>query len=85
MYQSPGKQMPEQCTVAQLRDMVLARGEPVSMNKLELVQTVAQYYFLEQQVAKTYVDRSPDPNGRLYSTIETSSTRTIRAIITKFN
>jgi len=55
------------------------------MNKPELVATVKQYIFLEKQVSKTYVDRNPNPNGRLYTTIETSSTWTIEAILIELN
>jgi len=55
------------------------------MNKPELVQTVKQYCFLEKQVTKSYVDRNPDQNGRLYSSIDMSSTRTIGPILTKLN
>ena len=46
---------------------------------------VKQYIFLEKQVDKNYVDRNPNPNGRFYSTIETSSTRSVGAILTELN
>jgi len=81
----PLNKTPEQCTVAQLRDMVLARGGTVLMNKPELIHTVKQYCFIEKQVAKTYVDRNPDPNGRLYASIDSISTHTIGAILTEVN
>ena len=48
----PNNKMPEQCTVVQLRDMILARGGTVTMNKPELVAKVKQYIFLEKQVEK---------------------------------
>ena len=81
----PNNKTPEQCTVVQLRDMILARGGTVTMNKPELVAKVKQYIFLEKQVDKNYVDRNPNPNGRFYSTIETSSTRSVGAILTELN
>jgi len=55
------------------------------MNKPELIAMVKQYIFLKKQVCKTYVDMNPNPNGRLYTTIEISSTRTIGAILTELN
>ena len=57
----------------------------MTLNKPELVKIAKQYLLLEKQVSRVYVDRNPDPNGRLYAEINTSSTRSIGQIITQLH
>ena len=70
-----------ECTVANLRDFIAARGGKISMKKSELVTAVKQYQFIETQAPKTYVDRNPNPNGILYAKIDTSGTRNVGTIL----
>ena len=67
-----------ECTVAQLRDYIVARGGNVSdKNKPELVSIAKDYLRMQKEVPVQLVDRNPDPNGRLFAKINTSSTRPI--------
>ena len=64
-----------------LLDYILARGGTVTTNKPQLIVTVKQYQFLEKEVRKSYVNRNPNPNGRFYTNIKTSSTRNVGSIL----
>ena len=77
----PDGKIQEQCHVPDLRDFLACRGGSITMNKPELVKMVKLYQFMEKQVPKTYVDRHPDPNGSLYSKLDTSGTRRIDLIL----
>ena len=57
----------DQCTVAQLRDYIAARGGKISMNRTELVVAAKHYQFLEKEVPKEYVHRHPDQKGSMYA------------------
>ena len=79
--QLPENKRPEQCRVSELRDFVAARGGKISLNKPALVAAARQYLFLEKEVSKVYVDRNPDPNGLMYASVSTSSTRKVKDIL----
>ena len=72
----------EQCTVAQLRDYIAARGGKITMNKPELIRTSKQYSFIENEVPKQYVDRHRHSSGMLFDKVDASVTRPISAILT---
>ena len=77
---SNGKRL-EDCTVSELRDFCAARGGKITGTKSELVKKAKAFQLLEQEVQINYVDRNPDPNGCLYTKINTSSTLPVRAIL----
>ena len=77
----PDGKQPNQCTVAQLRDFIAARGGKISMNRPELIKTVRQYQFIEKQVRKRYVERNADPNGELFAKFNTSGTRPVGDVL----
>lgn len=81
----PDGKAADNCHVPELRDFVAARGGKISMARDDLVSAVKCYQFIEQQVPKAYVDRNPDPNGLLYTTISTSCTRSIEQILHDLN
>ena len=47
--------------------------------------TVAQYRFLEEEVLKIYAVQNPNPNSLIHAYTNTSSTRSICAILTELN
>jgi hypothetical protein len=71
----------DQCTVAELRDYIAARGGKIGLLRAELVVAAKHYQFLEKEVPKEYVHRQPDQKGSMYAAIETSSTRQVPDIL----
>ena len=55
------------------------------MPKKDLVSTAKQYKLLEAEVPKVYVDRNPNRNRTLFSSVSTSCTRDVKAILSELN
>ena len=59
----------------------LGGGNISDKNKPELVSIAKDYLRMQKEVPVQLVDRNPDPNGRLFAKINTSSTRPIGDIL----
>ena len=76
----------QECSVAQLRDHIAARGGKIShMNKPELIRTSKTWKFLEEEVKVQHVDRNPNKNGIVHTNIDTSVTRPFGVILSELN
>jgi hypothetical protein len=78
----PDGMSPEDCTVQDLRDFIIARGGKASITKTEAVSAVKRLLLIEgQSPTIQLVDRNPDPNGLMYASVDASGQLPIRVIL----
>eukprot|EP00985_Skeletonema_marinoi_P002300 scaffold959_cov156-Skeletonema_marinoi.AAC.1 len=78
----PENKSPEQCTLQELRDFLIARGGKATITKRNAIPEVKRFLLIEKQSGiMQLVDRNPNPNGLLYADVNTSGKLHVRVIL----